>query len=407
MNKMNKFSIIILLFLLIFSKNFSQFYEFPENIFSAKITGSNLNYPVFNLKDKIFFSFDDLNIKKSSYYYKINHFDFEWKHSKALKSEYIDGYDDNLIETFDNSYNTLIDYTNYQISIPNENLKLKISGNYSISIHNENGDFLFEKKFSVLNKMISTNIKIKRSTDLKKIDSHQNIDISVTCDNCNKFIGNSSDLKLVILKNNNWNDYKVIERPDYFLNNTLIFKDISFEGGNEFLNFDNSKINSTNIKVYKTELNDFYETYLRTDIDRTNSIYQYNPDINGSFVINNNFNIPEIENDYTLVKFSLKPERIDEKNRVFIIGEFNDYKITDKYELKLNDDIYNGEFKFKQGFYNYKYLSVLPGNKVKKYAGNFWETQNIYNALLYQKKLTEKYYKLISISEISSVNIKN
>ena len=404
---MNKFSIIILLFLLIFSKNFSQFYEFPENIFSAKITGSNLNYPVFNLKDKIFFSFDDLNIKKSSYYYKINHFDFEWKHSKALKSEYIDGYDDNLIETFDNSYNTLIDYTNYQISIPNENLKLKISGNYSISIHNENGDFLFEKKFSVLNKMISTNIKIKRSTDLKKIDSHQNIDISVTCDNCNKFIGNSSDLKLVILKNNNWNDYKVIERPDYFLNNTLIFKDISFEGGNEFLNFDNSKINSTNIKVYKTELNDFYETYLRTDIDRTNSIYQYNPDINGSFVINNNFNIPEIENDYTLVKFSLKPERIDEKNRVFIIGEFNDYKITDKYELKLNDDIYNGEFKFKQGFYNYKYLSVLPGNKVKKYAGNFWETQNIYNALLYQKKLTEKYYKLISISELSSVNIKN
>ena len=404
---MNKFSIIILLFLLIFSKNFSQFYEFPENIFSAKITGSNLNYPVFNLKDKIFFSFDDLNIKKSSYYYKINHFDFEWKHSKALKSEYIDGYDDNLIETFDNSYNTLIDYTNYQISIPNENLKLKISGNYSISIHNENGDFLFEKKFSVLNKMISTNIKIKRSTDLKKIDSHQNIDISVTCDNCNKFIGNSSDLKLVILKNNNWNDYKVIERPDYFLNNTLIFKDISFEGGNEFLNFDNSKINSTNIKVYKTELNDFYETYLRTDIDRTNSIYQYNPDINGSFVINNNFNFPEIENDYTLVKFSLKPERIDEKNRVFIIGEFNDYKITDKYELKLNDDIYNGEFKFKQGFYNYKYLSVLPGNKVKKYAGNFWETQNIYNALLYQKKLTEKYYKLISISEISSVNIKN
>ncbi len=404
---MNKFSITILLFQLIFSKNLSQFHVLPDNIFSAKITGSNLNYPVFNLKDKIFFSFDDLNIKKSSYYYKINHFDFEWKHSKALKSEYIDGYDDNLIETFDNSYNTLIDYTNYQISIPNEDLKLKISGNYSISIHNENGDFLFEKKFSVLNKMISTNIKIKRSTDLKKIDSHQNIDISVTCDNCNKFIGNSSDLKLVILKNNNWNDYKVIERPDYFLNNTLIFKDISFEGGNEFLNFDNSKINSTNIKVYKTELNDFYETYLRTDIDRTNSIYQYNPDINGSFVINNNFNIPEIENDYTLVKFSLKPDRIDEKNRVFIIGEFNDYKITDKYELKLNDDIYMGEFKFKQGFYNYKYLSVLPGNKVKKYAGNFWETQNIYNALLYQKKLTEKYYKLISISELSSVNIKN
>lgn len=404
---MNKSSITILLFLLIFSKNYSQFHKLPENIFSVKIKGSNQDYPVFNLSDKIFFSFDDLNTKKSSFYYKINHYDFEWKPSKILKSEYIDGYDDNLIESFDNSYNTLIDYTNYQISIPNKDLKLKISGNYSISIHSENGDFLFEKKFSVLNKMISTNIKIKKSSDLEKIDSHQNIDISVRCDNCNKFNGNSSDLKLVVIKNNNLNNFRVIEKPDYFLNNTLIYRDISFKGGNEFLNFDSSKINSTNVKVYKTELNDFYEIYLRTDIDRTDSFYQYNPDINGSFVINKNFNNPEIENDYSLVKFSFKPDRIDKKNRVFIIGEFNDYKLTNKYELKLNNNIYKGEFKFKQGFYNYKYLSLETGGRIKKYSGNFWETQNIYIALLYHKKLTEKYYKLISISETSSVNIKN
>ena len=404
---MSKSSITILLFLLIFSKNYSQFHKLPENIFSVKIKGSNQDYPVFNLSDKIFFSFDDLNTKKSSFYYKINHYDFEWKPSKILKSEYIDGYDDNLIESFDNSYNTLIDYTNYQISIPNKDLKLKISGNYSISIHSENGDFLFEKKFSVLNKMISTNIKIKKSSDLEKIDSHQNIDISVRCDNCNKFNGNSSDLKLVVIKNNNLNNFRVIEKPDYFLNNTLIYRDISFKGGNEFLNFDSSKINSTNVKVYKTELNDFYEIYLRTDIDRTDSFYQYNPDINGSFVINKNFNNPEIENDYSLVKFSFKPDRIDKKNRVFIIGEFNDYKITNKYELKLNNNIYKGEFKFKQGFYNYKYLSLETGGRIKKYSGNFWETQNIYIALLYHKKLTEKYYKLISISETSSVNIKN
>mgnify|MGYP003690595009 FL=1 len=404
---MNKSSITILLFLLIFSKNYSQFHKLPENIFSVKIKGSNQDYPVFNLSDKIFFSFDDLNTKKSSFYYKINHYDFEWKPSKILKSEYIDGYDDNLIESFDNSYNTLIDYTNYQISIPNKDLKLKISGNYSISIHSENGDFLFEKKFSVLNKMISTNIKIKKSSFLEKIDSHQNIDISVRCDNCNKFNGNSSDLKLVVIKNNNLNNFRVIEKPDYFLNNTLIYRDISFKGGNEFLNFDSSKINSTNVKVYKTELNDFYEIYLRTDIDRTDSFYQYNPDINGSFVINKNFNNPEIENDYSLVKFSFKPDRIDKKNRVFIIGEFNDYKITNKYELKLNNNIYKGEFKFKQGFYNYKYLSLETDGTIKKYSGNFWETQNIYIALLYHKKLTEKYYKLISISETSSVNIKN
>ena len=50
---MNKSSITILLFLLIFSKNYSQFHKLPENIFSVKIKGSNQNYPVFNLSDNI------------------------------------------------------------------------------------------------------------------------------------------------------------------------------------------------------------------------------------------------------------------------------------------------------------------------------------------------------------------
>tara|TARA_B100000768_G_scaffold98424_1_gene91780 strand:- start:288 stop:1502 length:1215 start_codon:yes stop_codon:yes gene_type:complete len=404
---MNKFSINILAFLMMFLTNYGQIKEIPENIYSVEIEGSKMNYPIYSLNDQIFFSFDDLNIKKSSYYYKINHFDYSWNPSKILKSEYIDGYDDNLIEIFENSYNTLIDYTHYQISIPNQDLKLKISGNYSISIHNNNGDFILEKKFSVLDKKISTNIKIKRSRDLKKIESHQYIDISINCINCNEFYGNSSDLKIVIIKNNNWNNFKVIEKPDYFLNNKLIFKDIAFEAGNEFLSFDNSKINSTNLKVYKTELNNFYETFLRTDVDRRNSIYQYNPDINGSFVINNTFNNPEIENDYSLVKFNIKPKLLNNNNRVFIIGEFNDYILSNKYELKFVNDSYFGEFKFKQGFYNYIYCFFGPDQKLKFYSGNFWETENNYTALVYHKKLTEKYYKLISISEISSVSIKN
>lgn len=404
---MNKILISVLLFSLSFTKNFSQTKKIPENIYSVIIEGSKYNYPVYNLNEKIYFSFDDLNIKKSSYYYKINHFDYKWKLSKILKSEYIEGYDDNLIEFFENSYNTLVDYTNYQISIPNQDVKLKISGNYSISIHDNNGDFLFEKKFSVINQLVSTNIKIKRSSDLDKIESHHSIDISLNCDNCNEFNGNSSDLKLVLIKNNNWNNFKVIQNPDYFLNNTLVFKDILFQAGNEYLNFDNSRINSTNINVYKTELNDIYETFLRTDVDRISSIYQYNPDINGSFVINNKFDNPKIENDYSNVKFSFKPNMLNKQDRVFIIGEFNDFTLSKKYELEPINDRFFGEFKFKQGFYNYTYCFISQNEELKFYSGDFWETENKYTALVYHKKLTEKYYKLISISERSSINIKN
>ena len=81
--------------------------------------------------------------------------------------------------------------------------------------------------------------------------------------------------------------------------------------------------------------------------------------------------------------------------------------MSNKYELKFVNDSYFGEFKFKQGFYNYIYCFFGPDQKLKFYSGNFWQTENNYTALVYHKKLTEKYYKLISISEISSVSIKN
>ena len=88
----------------------------------------------------------------SDYYYQINHFNHVWEKSNLFKSDYIEGYDDNLITNYSNSFNTLVDYKNFRITIPNKNLKFKISGNYSISVHDDYGNFLFEKSFPYLRK---------------------------------------------------------------------------------------------------------------------------------------------------------------------------------------------------------------------------------------------------------------
>ena len=152
------------------------------------------------------------------------------------------------------------------------------------------------------------------------------------------FKNSSSKLKLVVLKNKQWKNSIILEKPDFFFNDRLVYKNISFPGGNEYYHFDNSKINSTNLNVYKTELNDIYNTYLRTDLERKNSLYTYNPDINGSFIINQNINNSNIENDYSFVRFNFKPNQINLSNRVFIIGEFNNYEITKKHELELIDN---------------------------------------------------------------------
>ena len=261
------------IFLIALNSVLSQQNNTLDNIYSIKIeTVSNKYlYPVIDKNETITLSFDDLNLTENSYYYQLNHFDYKWNKSKLFKSDYINGYDDNLITNYENSFNTLVDYRNYKISIPNNDVSIKISGNFSISIHDKNGDFLFERKFSIINKRLLISTEIKKSKDLKNYETHQSQDITVNCNNCLNFKNSSSKLKLVILKNKQWKNSMILEKPDFFFNDRLVYKNISFPGGNEYFHFDNSKINSTNLNVYKPELNDFYYTYLSTDIERKNS----------------------------------------------------------------------------------------------------------------------------------------
>ena len=46
----------------------------------------------------------------------------------------------------------------------------------------------------------------------------------------------------------------------------------------------------------------------------------------------------------------------------YIIGNFNNHEISEKYLLKKTEkNLYNYSIKLKQGYYNYKYVSVVNG----------------------------------------------
>ena len=407
--KISRIHFLCNFFLLNFYIVFSQNKISSKDIYSANFASEKFDstYSVIKKNNFITLSFDDLNLLDSDYYYQINHFNHVWEKSNLFKSDYIEGYDDNLITNYSNSFNTLVDYKNFRITIPNKNLKFKISGNYSISIHDDYGNFLFERKFSILEEKTKINIEFFKSKNLKNYNSHQNLDITVNCSNCNNLTRSSSQLKLVIIKNNQWSNKIVLNEPDFFFDNKLIYKNISYRGGNEFYYFDSSSINSTNLRIYKTELKDFYNSYLRKDIEKINDTYNYNPDINGKYLINRSIENYETENDYSRVFFSFKPIEVFDENKIFIVGDFNNYEISEKYQLKLENGIYYGNFLFKQGFYNYKYCSINSLGEFNLIEPSFWQTENNYTVLLYHKKNTDKYYSLIGFKEQKSDLIKN
>ena len=79
--------------------------------------------------------------------------------------------------------------------------------------------------------------------------------------------------------------------------------------------------------------------------------------------------------------------------------------MSNKYELKKSENLYKITLKLKQGFYNYSY--IIEENGLYKNNTNFWQTENDYYAILYEKKLTERFYNIIGFLKKSSDNIVN
>lgn len=396
---MRIFATYFLIIFLIINNSFGQ----KKLIKSIQLLDSKNNNEriIFSSDEKITVVFDELNNKSRSFYYKIEHFNFNWELSKIRKSEYLDGFDNIRITNYYKSYNTLQPYIHYQFQIQNKNLQLKKSGNYKVTVTDREGRNVFSRKFILIKNSLNGTIEISKMRDINFQNSHQKLKVNIPCNNCN-FNSNTFQYKLIVFKNYNLNDFRLINRPTFKLSNSFIYDNINFTGGVEYLNFDNSNILSTNIEVSKTYSRDNYITELR--IDKVPEIYVYEPDINGTYIIKNNNKNWFTESEYSKVIFSIQAQNINDYP-LYIVGSFNNYEKNENSRLKKLKDKYQIELYLKQGFYNYKYL--MKKNNMNYDINSFWQTENIYTAILYEKKPEDNYFKIKAIATNNSSNIVN
>ncbi|MGB6151224.1 MAG: DUF5103 domain-containing protein [Pricia sp.] len=387
----------------------------PDNIKSVIFGGPTQDqFPVVQLGETITLEFDDILANEQDYYYKIVYCDYDWTPSQLLKSQYLDGVDNQRIIDYENSYNTLQPYSNYRLKIPNENVSLKVSGNYVLEIYNDSYELQFSRRFVVYTNAVTVGATIKRSRDFNFLDEKQVVQFSINQGNF-QLVNPKKEVKVAILQNYQWETARYNIPPQYTLGGELVYKydaETSFFGGNEFLNFDTSDLRTPTAHISHIEVADLYEHYLFMDNYRFDKVYTYFPDINGDFVVRtlqgeNNAR----EAEYSNVHFSLPYEELLNLDEVYVYGKFNNYALAEENKLTYNKEngLMEGSIKLKQGFYNYKYVVKRENGSIDLNAvgGNFHFTENNYLILVYYRNFGDLYDGIIGVGSANSRDISN
>ncbi len=390
----------------------------PFNIKTVTFIQNNQNaVPIFPLGSGFQLQFDDLYGNEADYYYEITHCDYNWNPTEIPKNEYLQGFDNQRISNYTNSFNTLQIYSHYTLSVPNQfTQQLKISGNYILKILNDTKEVVFSRKFILYEDLVTVPIQIKRSRTVSTIEQKHNLEFSIKS-NTIAFQNALKNVKVTLLQNGKFNEAINNVKPQYTIGNDLIYKydkETQFWAGNEFLYFENKDIRSASNYVARTDTStEIYGTYLYPHNARKNYPYSITEDINGNFMINNiNASNDETESDYSWVYFSLSAPSFRLNKDIYITGMFNNYSLIPEYKMDYNEK--NGVFEkailIKQGFTNYQYTIADKKGAIdaeNAIDGNFYQTENDYTVLVYYRENLDRYDKVIGKGDANSLNIIN
>lgn len=384
-------------------------FVFGQNIQSIQLFNPQTNdeTPVINFNQTLVLSFDDLTNSSEIYRYTIKHYDRNWNDDNLFFTEIANGSLNALLDKFQYSFNTLQPYTHYKLVFPNEKMQPKISGNFEIIVYKDSADKpLFRKRFYLVEDNISLALNISRIADAKNPNINQRVEVQAVAKG-NDLSSNVNSMSLNVMQNNNLNVAVNNLKPSSTLGNKLLFQqmNLTFPGNNEFYYFDNKNMNMAADMVRATEIKDgINQTYLHP-VWAFPLNYQYQPDVNGAFYYRRNDlgleRDAEREGDYSWVYFSLDSDPVDKE--IYVLGGFNNFKPGKENQMQYDaaNKKYVAKIFLKQGFYNY-ILATKEGDGSLNFGevnGNFWQTENLYQAFLYYTPFGRNYDGLMGYGE--------
>ena len=384
---------------------------YADNIktLQLKVNGLWGEPPVMNLGgyNRIEISFDDMQHSYVRYVYKLVHCNADWTESDIFDSDYVNGFNEGIIDNYEQSVNTQMLYNHYTLEIPNDEMQPKISGNYKLYVYVDGEEEpVLQACFSLLEPHVGVSASISANTDIDTYSSHQQV--SMIINYANYLVSSpQTEFKPVVYQNRRPDNFICGIMPSYISGRELKYehnRQLIFDAGNEYRRFEILDPYVPTMHVYEMEFFDpYYHATLYEDAQRRN--YIYDEDQDGRFLIRNDDNINnDTESDYFYTHFKLKMPRIGGGD-VYLNGDLTYNQFAPQYKMKYNeiDKAYEIVVPLKQGSYNYQYMFVSDdGSKtsLSPTEGNFHQTENEYTIYVYHRPVGGRYDKLVGFKQI-------
>ena len=356
--------------------------------------------------DVLHIGFDELSHDYHRYVYRLERCEADWTTSEELfETDWLEGFNHNVIDNYERSINTTVPYTHYWLQIPNDRCQLKLSGNYRLHIA-EDGDEedIATVEFMVTEQSMGLTMGVTTNTDIDTNESHQQVSFGLKYGD-QLVTSPEEQIQTVVMQNAREDTWRKNVRPSYVSQNGLEWrhkKELIFDGGNEYRKFEILDPSHPTLGIEHTSWNGTnYQAQPYISEPRLN--YIYDEDANGAFYIRNSDNLEnDIASDYVWVNFRLKaPQFLN--GRILINGRWT----TEKPEIYLmNYDEAQGPYTAsilqKLGYYSYQYLWLKDDGTTHPLPseGNFFETENRYQILVYFKGTGERTWRLTAYGQI-------